>query len=142
MTQAQVGDKVKVHYEGFLEDGSTFDSSFDKEPLELTIGSERVIPGFESAIVGMSEGETKSISVAPEEGFGAYRNDLLVNVEKNQLPSNIDPQLGMMLQVRSDEDNIRYFTIADITEDTVTLDGNHPLAGKEISFTIQLLEIL
>ena len=142
MGQAKVGDTVKVHYEGLLDDGSVFDSSFGGEPFEFVIGQEMVIPGFENAVVGMSVGETKSVEISPEEGFGDYREDLQITLERAQLPTDIDPKLGMRLEIRFQEGDIRYFIVTELTEEDVTLDGNHPLAGQEIVLKIELLEIL
>jgi len=142
MAQAKVGDTVKVHYEGLLDDGSVFDSSIGGEPFEFVIGQEMVIPGFENAVVGMSVGETKSVEIPPEEGFGDYSEDLQITLERSQLPTNIDPKPGMRLEIRFQEGDIRYFFVRELTEDDVTLDGNHPLAGQEIGLKIELLEIL
>lgn len=142
MAQAKAGDTVKVHYEGLLNDGSVFDSSFGSEPFEFVLGQEMVIPGFENAVIGMSVGESKSVAISPEEGFGDYREDLQITVERIEMPADIDPKLGMRLEIRFNEDEVRYFIITKLTEDTVTLDGNHPLAGQEIVLKIELLEIL
>ena len=142
MAQAKVGDTVKVHYEGLLDDGSVFDSSIGGEPFEFVLGQEMVIPGFENAVVGMNVGETKSVGIPAEEGFGAYSEDLQITLERTQLPTNIDPKLGMRLEIRFQEGDIRYFIVTELTEDDVTLDGNHPLAGQKIVLKIELLEIL
>ena len=142
MAQAKAGDKVRVHYEGQLTDGTIFDSSLKREPIEFILGQDTVIPGFEQAVIGMEAGESKDVSIPPEDGFGEYSEDLVVNIEKNILPPDINPELGMQLEVSSEEETPRVFTIAEIAEDSVTLDGNHPLAGKEIAFKIELLEIL
>lgn len=142
MAQAKAGDKVRVHYDGQLNDGTVFDSSRAREPIEFVLGEDSVIPGFEQAIIGMEAGESKDVSIPPEDGFGEYNEDLVVNVEKSILPPDINPELGMQLEVSSEEESPRVFTIADIAEDTITLDGNHPLAGREIAFKIELLEIL
>ena len=142
MTQAKSGDKVRVHYEGQLSDGTIFDSSLEREPIEFILGQDTVIPGFEQAVLGMEAGESKDVSIPPEDGFGEYSEDLVVNIEKNMLPPDINPELGMQLEVSSEEETPRVFTIADIAEDSITLDGNHPLAGKEIAFKITLLEIV
>ena len=142
MAQAKAGDKVRVHYEGQLNDGTIFDSSLEREPIEFILGQDTVIPGFEDAVIGMEAGESKDVSIPPEEGFGEYSEDLVVNIEKTILPPEINPELGMQLEVSSEEETPRVFTIADIAEDSITLDGNHPLAGKEIAFKITLLEIL
>jgi peptidylprolyl isomerase len=142
MAQAKAGDKVRVHYKGQLSDGTIFDSSLEREPIEFILGQDTVIPGFEDAVIGMEAGESKDVSIPPEEGFGEYSEDLVVNIEKTILPPEINPELGMQLEVSSEEETPRVFTIADIAEDSITLDGNHPLAGKEIAFKITLLEIL
>lgn len=142
MAQAKVGDTVKVHYEGLLNDGSVFDSSIGGEPFEFVIGQEMVIPGFENAVVGMSVGESKSVEIPPAEGFGDYSDDLQITLERTQLPINIDPKLGMRLEIRFQEGDIRYFIITELTEENVTLDGNHPLAGQQIVLKIELLEIV
>ena len=144
MAEAKAGDTVRVHYEGQLSDGTIFDSSLEREPIEFILGQDTVIPGFEQAVLGMEAGESKDVSVPPEDGFGEYSEDLVVNIEKSMLPPDINPELGMQLEVSSEEEEEtpRVFTIADIAEDSVTLDGNHPLAGEEIAFKIELLEIL
>ena len=142
MAQAKAGDTVRVHYEGQLSDGTIFDSSLEREPIEFILGQDTVIPGFEQAVIGMEVGESKDISIPPEEGFGDYSEDLVVNIEKTILPPDINPELGMQLEVSSEEETPRVFTIADIAEDSITLDGNHPLAGQEIAFKIELIEIL
>lgn len=143
MAQAKAGDTVRVHYEGQLSDGTIFDSSLEREPIEFILGQDTVIPGFEQAVIGMEVGESKDVSIPPEEGFGDYSEDLVVNIEKTILPPDINPELGMQLEVSSEEEEtLRVFTIADIAEDSITLDGNHPLAGAEIAFKIELLEIL
>jgi peptidylprolyl isomerase len=142
MAEAKAGDKVRVHYKGQLSDGTIFDSSLEREPIEFILGQDTVIPGFEDAVIGMEAGESKDVSIPPEEGFGEYSEDLVVNIEKTIPPPEINPELGMQLEVSSEEETPRVFTIADIAEDSITLDGNHPLAGKEIAFKITLLEIL
>ena len=145
MAQAKAGDTVRVHYEGQLSDGTIFDSSLEREPIEFILGQDTVIPGFEQAVIGMEAGESKDVSIPPEDGFGEYSEDLVVNIEKSILPPDINPELGMQLEVSSEEEDEktpRVFTIAEIAEDSVTLDGNHPLAGEEIAFKIELLEIL
>lgn len=142
MAQAKAGDTVRVHYEGQLSDGTIFDSSLEREPIEFILGQDTVIPGFEQAVIGMEVGESKDVSIPPEDGFGDYSEDLVVNIEKTILPPDINPELGMQLEVSSEEETPRVFTIADIAEDSITLDGNHPLAGAEIAFKIELLEIL
>lgn len=141
MTQAQQGNTVKVHYKGVLEDGTVFDSSYEKEPLEFTIGDGRIIPGFESAVVGMSQGESKKVTITPEEGYGDYQEQGKVEVNRENMPEDIQPEPGMMLQLNTPEEKVVYVTVTDMDEEKVTLDANHPLAGKDLHFEIELLEI-
>jgi peptidylprolyl isomerase len=141
MAQAKEGDKVRVQYEGFLDDGSLFDSASEDEPFEFILGEGTVIPGFENAVMGMNEGDEKTVSVGPDEAYGDYRNDLVGVVERSQIPNEIDPEVGMVLQARSPEGAVTNVTVTDLTDDTLTLDGNHPLAGKELKFDIKLVEI-
>ncbi|RMD93594.1 MAG: peptidylprolyl isomerase [Calditrichaeota bacterium] len=138
---AKSGDKVKVHYKGMLDDGTVFDSSFDSEPLEFVIGENMVIPGFENAVKGMNVGDTKKFSVPPEEAYGPYREDLVVEIDRSHVPPHIDLELGMMLQVRSQEGSVTNVKVTEIGEETVTLDANHPLAGKALTFEIELVDV-
>ncbi len=142
MAQAHEGDKVKVHYEGKLSDGTVFDSSRDREPLEFKLGEHAVIPGFESAVMGMNEGESKEFSISPDEAYGQRRDELVAQVNRSQIPESIDPKNGMILQVKNQEGATTNVTVTDVSDDTVTLDGNHPLAGKELNFEIELVEIV
>ncbi|MGD8254502.1 MAG: FKBP-type peptidyl-prolyl cis-trans isomerase [Syntrophobacterales bacterium] len=142
MARAKVGDKVRVRYRGFLNDGTIFDLSSEKRPLEITIGEKMVISGFEEAIVGMSEGDTKGVSIPPEDAFGPHRKDLVLVVKQSDMPSHINPQLGMQLEISSYDGGTASVTVADISEETITLDGNHELAGKELNFKIELVEIV
>ncbi|MGA1875287.1 MAG: FKBP-type peptidyl-prolyl cis-trans isomerase [bacterium] len=141
MARAKVGDLVKVHYTEFLKDGTVLDSSAGKDPLEFTLGDGMLIPGFENAVVGMNEGDSKSFSIPPEQAYGQYREELILTLNKSQIPSHIDPQIGMVLQVRSVGGAVNHFIITDITDDMITLDGNHPLAGKELNFEVELVKI-
>jgi len=143
MTQptAAPGDNVKVNYEGFLEDGTLFGSSRETGPVEFTVGEGRLIPAFESAVVGMEEGETKSVSMEAAEAFGERKEELIHTINKDQLPSNIDPQIGKAIEIHTGQgDNVRVL-ITDVSEDSLTIDANHPLAGKKINFDIELVEI-
>jgi peptidylprolyl isomerase len=141
MGRAKVGDKVRVRYRGFLNDGTMLNSP-EMEPLEFTIGEEVVIPGFEQAVIGMKEGDTKGVSIPPEDGFGPRRKDLVLVVNKSDIASHINPHLGMELEIRSYDGGTASVTVTDITEETITLDGNHELAGKELNFKIELIEII
>jgi len=135
------GDTVKVHYTGKLEDGTIFDSSRDREPLELTLGSGSTIPGFENGIIGMALGDTKTITIPPEEAYGPKRDDLVITISKDEFPSDITPSVGQQLQMRHPSGNVMNVTITDVMQDSVTFDANHPLAGKTLIFEVELMEI-
>ena len=142
MARAKYGDTVKVHYTGRLDDGTVFDASINGDPLQFTIGSGQIIPGFEQAVVGMNPGESKTVKIPAEDAYGQRREDLIIEVEKSQLPEGLKPEVGLQLQSRQPDGRIVVLTIADITESHVTLDANHPLAGKDLTFEIQLVEII
>tara|TARA_B100000959_G_scaffold232294_1_gene249167 strand:+ start:6808 stop:7236 length:429 start_codon:yes stop_codon:yes gene_type:complete len=141
MSQAKAGDKVKVHYKGSFKDGKVFDSSEGKDPLEFTIGQKMVVKGFENAIVGMASGEKKKICIQPKEAYGEYRKDLVATIERSEIPNDIKPELGMMLQVSPEPGRPTAVTVTELNEKTLTLDGNHPLAGKELTFELDLVAI-
>jgi len=138
-TAAQ-GDTVKVHYTGTLDDGTVFDSSEGRDPLEFTIGSNSVIPGFESAVVGLTVGESTRVVIGPEDAYGPRLDGKVVVVERSRLPEEPEPEPGMVLQAQGPEGTI-LLTITDVADDQVTLDGNHPLAGQQLTFEIELAEI-
>ena len=142
MTAARTGDTVKVHYRGTLSDDTEFDSSRGGEPLEFTIGNDMVIPGFENGVVGMKVGESKKVSIPAEDAYGAYNNDLVASVPRSQVPPDLDVNIGMVLQVRSAEGQIARAIVRDLTETDVTLDLNHPLAGQDLTFEIEVVEIV
>ena len=141
MSQAKDGDTVKVHYTGKLENGTVFDTSTDRQPLELTLGSAKIIPGFEKGITGMGVGDRKTITVLPEEAYGPSRKELIVDIKKTDLPEDITPAIEKQLQVQQKDGNPIEITITDMDEDTVTLDANHPLAGNTLLFEVELVEI-
>ena len=138
---AEAGDTVKVHYTGKLEDGSIFDSSRDREPFELTIGSGSTIAGFENGIVGMAVGDTITITIPPEEAYGPKREELVSTISRDQIPPNITPEVGQQLQMQHPSGDIVNVTITDVMPDSVTFDANHPLAGETLIFEIELIEI-
>ena len=142
MAQAKVGDTVKVHYTGSLEDGTVFGASPEQEPLEFTIGQQNVLPSLEEAVVGMNEGDTKTFSIQPDDAFGQRQEDLIFDVERSKLPSDIDLQLGAVFRVGSDTGKNFDATVTNIGDERVTLDGNHPLAGKVQNLEIELVEIV
>ncbi|QES90135.1 FKBP-type peptidyl-prolyl cis-trans isomerase [Rhizosphaericola mali] len=142
MKTAQNGDTVKVHYHGKLTDGTTFDSSEGREPLEFTIGSGQVIKGFDEGVKGLGIGEKRTINIPVEEAYGPKQDDLLIEFPKDQFPEGMEPAVGMALNMRNEQGQAFPVTIAEIKEASVVLDGNHPLAGKELVFDLELVEIV
>ena len=143
MVEAQAGDTVLIHYHGTFDDGTVFDSTREKDPFEMVIGKEIGIPGFEKAVLGMSEGEVKSVKVLPEDGFGVRNEELVVEMDKENITQHVkEPEVGMMLRVRDKGgEGANNVVIVDISDDKITLDGNHPLAGKILNFEIQLVKV-
>jgi peptidylprolyl isomerase len=140
--QAKKGDTVKVHYQGRLTDGTVFDDSKKRnEPLMFTLGKNDIIPGFDKAVEGMRANEEKKIEIPAEEAYGAHRPELVLKVNRNQLPADLTPVVGQQLQVNQDEEHYAVVSVAAIDGDTITLDANHPLAGQTLVFDITLVEI-
>ncbi len=139
--QAKKGDKVKVHYHGRLNDGSTFDSSEGRQPLEFEVGSGMVIRGFDEGVTGMSVGDKKTISIAPEDAYGARNEEMVIEFPRSNFPPDIQPEVGMTLNMNSENGQELPVVITNITDDTVTLDANHPLAGHELIFDIELVDV-
>jgi|TARA_B100000315_G_C14506251_1_gene554748 FKBP-type peptidyl-prolyl cis-trans isomerase 2 len=138
---AKDGDTVKVHYTGTLEDGTTFDTSVGREPLEFTLGEGRVIPGFEEVVKGMQVGQSKTVTIPPERAYGLRLDDLVLVIEREQLPENLDPEVGQQLQMQQADARTTVVVVTDVSETTITVDANHPLAGKGLTFEIELVEI-
>ncbi|MGL5196218.1 MAG: FKBP-type peptidyl-prolyl cis-trans isomerase [Chroococcales cyanobacterium] len=141
MTQAKQGDMVKVHYTGKLDDGTVFDSSIDRDPLEFVLGEGQLIAGFEQAVLGMSPGESKTEKIPADEAYGPHREEMVVEVERQQLPDNIPLDVGQQLQIQQAPNQIIPVVITAISESKVTLDANPPLAGKDLIFEIELVGI-
>jgi peptidylprolyl isomerase len=141
MVQAKNGDTVKVHYTGRLSDGSIFDSSQGREPLEFVLGQGMMIAGFEEGILGMQLNESKTIQMPAEKGYGDSNPNLIFKVSRNDIPADIPLELGMTLSAHVGEDEEIPVIITAITLTDVTLDANHPLAGKELIFDVQIMEI-
>lgn len=134
------GSKVKVHYTGTLDDGTVFDSSKEREPLEFTLGEGRVIPGFEAAVKDMEIGQSKTVTIPANEAYGQYRDDLLVPVEKQHLPKGLEPEVGQKLQMQKANGQMAIVTVTEVAEDKITIDANHPLAGKDLTFELEMVE--
>ncbi|MEN6318115.1 MAG: peptidylprolyl isomerase [Syntrophaceae bacterium] len=141
MKQVIIGNTVKVHYKGLFDDGTVFDSSHDGDPLEFTIGGKQVIPGFEDTVIGMSIGETKTSRITSDQAYGPRRSEMVVVIDRNQLPANLEPTIGQVLRFRQNDGGFIEVTVIDVSDSSVTFDGNHPLAGKDLIFEIQLMEI-
>lgn len=149
MAQAKDGDKVKVHYTGRLENGDIFDSSECVEdecgcetgPLEFTIGEGEVIPGFEKGVIGMSVGESKTLNIPVEDGYGDRHDEMVAVVEREHMPADLTPEVGMRLEVTQEDGQQFPVVITEITDTHITLDANHPLAGRDLTFDIRLVEI-
>jgi FKBP-type peptidyl-prolyl cis-trans isomerase 2 len=142
MAQAKPGDTVKVHYTGKLEDGTVFDTSANRDPLQFTIGEGQIIPGFEQAVVGMNPGESKTIKILTDDAYGPHREEMVLVIDRNQLPVDLIPEVGQQLQSRQPDGQIIVVTVIAVSESSVTVDANHPLAGKDLTFDIQLVEIV
>jgi len=138
---AQQGDTVKVHYRGRLEDGFEFDTSVGGDPLVFTIGSGEVIQGFEEAATGMAVGEMKTFTIDPQNAYGPHRDELVVEMPLGSFPDDIVPEAGMQLKLVDENGEVIPVVVLDVDEESVTLDANHPLAGKALTFDIEVLDI-
>ena len=141
MAEAKQGDFVSVHYTGKAGDGEVFDTSNGRDPLEFTIGEGEVIPGFEQAVVGMNPGESKTVIIPVDEAYGVHDEDLVIEVERDRLPQDLDPQVGERLQMRQSDGRVVIVVVAGVSQQCITLDANHPLAGKDLTFDIELVGI-
>ena len=141
MSQAKPGDVVAVHYTGKLPDGSVFDSSRERQPLQFQLGERQIIPGFENAVVGMAPGDTKSVNIPADDAYGPRRDDLVIQLERSAVPSGMDPQVGQRLQLQTPSGDPVPAQVVDVSEEALTVDANHPLAGRDLEFEIELVEI-
>ena len=141
MSQAKPGDSVKIHYDGSLDDGTRFDTSIGRDPLEFTIGSGQVIPGFDNAVAGMSVGEKKSVRIPSKEAYGEHSSELIQQVPKSALPADMDVAIGMPLQATGPEGQVVNMMVTEVNDDSIQVDANHPLAGKALNFDIELVEL-
>ena len=141
MAQAKSGDTVKVNYTGKMEDGTVFDTSADREPLEFTIGERMIIPGFEAAVIGMNIGDKRSINLPPEEAYGPYFYDMVMEADREEFPADMNPEVGMQIQIHHEDGESIVALITKIVENIITLDANHPMAGKTLNFDIELVGI-
>ena len=142
MAQAQAGDTVQVHYTGRLDDGTVFDSSVGGEPIEFVLGAHHVIPGFEDGVTGMEVGETKTILIPSDQAYGPRMEEMVLTIPRDQVPPHITLELGEMLELSQPSGETIAVQITALTDTIVTLDGNHPLAGADLTFDLQLANIL
>ncbi|MBI1299887.1 peptidylprolyl isomerase [bacterium] len=138
--QATAGNTVRVHYVGTLDNGERFDTSVGGDPLEFTLGAGQVIPGFEEAITGMEVGETKQVRIPAEQAYGPYRDEMVLELPREQLPSDVELEIGQQVQMQQGE-HVFVVTVEKIGEDTITFNANHPLAGEALNFDLRLVEI-
>ncbi len=141
MTAAKNGDSVKIHYTGTLDDGTTFDSSEGRDPLEFTLGSGQVIVGFEEAVTGMKAGEKKNVNIPADKAYGQRNEEMVITAPRDQVPKEIDPEVGQQLQMAGPDNQPIIVKITEVTDEHITLDANPPLAGKDLIFDIELVAI-
>lgn len=141
MAEARQGDTVSIHYTGRLDDGTVFDSSQDRDPLRFTLGEGRVIPGFEEAVAGMEPGEKKTATIPPEQAYGPRRDELVLQVPREQVPDEMEPEPGQRLRMQSPDGNTFDVVVVEAGPEAVVLDANHPLAGRDLTFDIELVEV-
>lgn len=142
MAQVKSGDKIKVHYHGKLTSGETFDSSAGREPLEFEVGSGMVIPGFDEGVTGMSVGEKKTVNIPFSEAYGPKNQDMIIEMPKDRFPADMELEISMPLMMSDQQGQQFQVTIVEIKDDTVMLDANHPLAGQDLIFDLELVEIV
>lgn len=141
MAEARSGDTVRVHYTGRLADGSVFDSSEGRDPIQFTLGQGQVVPGFERAVTGMQPGEERTVTIPAEDAYGPRRDDLVFSVGRDQFPVNVEPEVGQQLQVQQQGGQTGIVRVAEVSDEAVALDANHPLAGQDLIFDLELVEV-
>ncbi|MFO8130124.1 MAG: peptidylprolyl isomerase [Bacteroidales bacterium] len=141
MTQIKKDDTVKVHYTGKFQNGDVFDTSKEREPLEFKVGEGKLIPGFEKAVVGMNEKEKKVIEISSEDAYGPRHEELVQKVNKSNLPEDIEPELGMELVSKHPDGQQMVVRVVEVADDSIMIDANHPLAGEDLTFEIEVVEV-
>ncbi len=141
MSEAKKGDRVKVHYTGKLTDGSVFDSSRDREPLEFELGAGMMISGFDAAVTGMKVGDTKTAEIPSAEAYGEHNDEMVISVPKTQLPEGLTPEVGQQLGMQQPNGQSIPVRVTKVEEESIEIDANHPLAGKDLVFDLELVEI-
>ncbi|PLX86586.1 MAG: peptidylprolyl isomerase [Desulfuromonas sp.] len=141
MAQIKSGDTAKVHYTGKLDDGTVFDSSRQGDPMEFEVGGGQLIQGFDEAVLGMSLGESKTVTIPSENAYGPYREEMVMEVERGQFPEGVSPEVGQHFEIPNNDGPPLVVEVKATDEEKVTLDANHPLAGKDLTFEIELVEV-
>ncbi len=141
MSQVKNNDTVKIHYTGKLEDGQVFDSSVERDPIEFTIGGGQIIPGLEKGLIDMEVNEKKTIQVPQTEAYGDVQKELFQEIPKDQLPQEITPEVGMGLVAKNPDGSERQLRVAEVKDESIIIDANHPLAGKDLIFDVEVVEI-
>ena len=141
MKKVQENDKVKVHYTGKLESGEVFDSSVERDPLEFTVGAGQMIKGFDQAVSGMEVNEKKTVTIPSGEAYGDRNEQLIQAVSKAELPADMKPEVGQTLVATNDQGQQTHVVVTEVADSSITIDANHPLAGKDLIFEIELVEI-
>ena len=141
MTQAKTGHTVKVHYTGTLDDGTTFDTSAEREPLEFTLGDKQMIPGFENAVIGMAVDESKTFKIPSDQAYGPHHDDRMIEIGRDQVPADMTIEVGQQLELAGQDGGRVIVVVKELTDEKVTIDANHPLAGQDLNFEIKLVEI-
>ena len=141
MSNAKSGDTVKIHYTGKLDDGTEFDSSAGRAPFEFVLGSGQVIPGFDNAVEGMAVGDSKNVRIEPADAYGPRHDQLVQEVPRSALPDDLEPQVGMGLQSQSPDGQVMMLTVTEVSDENITVDASHPLAGQSLNFDIELVSI-
>ncbi|RMF09903.1 MAG: peptidylprolyl isomerase [Alphaproteobacteria bacterium] len=142
MTKAETGDRVRVHYTGRTDQGMEFESSRNREPLEVTLGQGQVIPGFEAALIGMAEGDTKTVTIPEAEAYGPRRPELVHEVPRSDIPPEIELEPGRTLLANTPDGNQLRLEVKAVTDETVTVDANHPLAGENLTFDLEMVDVI
>ncbi len=142
MAGAKRGDTVRVHFTGRLEDGTVFDTSAERGPYEFTIGESRIVPGFAQAVIGMKPGESKTVEIPAKKAYGLHRKEMIAVIERSKLAAHLNPEIGQRLRIDQADGQKIPATVIRVSASSVTLDANHPLAGKNLTFDIELLEIV
>jgi FKBP-type peptidyl-prolyl cis-trans isomerase 2 len=142
MAQVKQGNTVQINYTGKLQDGTVFDTSANRCPLQFTLGQGKLIAGFEQAVLGMNAGERKTVVIPPDQAYGPRRPESVVEMDRKNLPEGMDPKVGQRLELTQENDQVVLVTVAGVSESSITLDANHPLAGKDLTFEIELVSII